>query len=194
LAREKDRLSKCNKRKAETDEQAALARENDRLSKKNERQTETDEQAILVREKDRFSKSNKRQAESHDQAALARERNKLAKRRKWQPGSEKQDGDMEHVISQSMKESVKILHWTKDPENPLKHRAIVCIICDRCIIGTEAIHKLMKEQMLLHEKRLSVESCEEYYETKLKSEVTKQYEVDGLKGMLLSPWCNLFSL
>ncbi len=31
-------------------------------------------------------------------------------------------------------------------------------------------------------KRLSVESYEEYYETKLKPEVTKQYEVDGLKG------------
>ncbi len=49
---------------------------------------------------------------------------------------------MEHVINQSMKESVKFLHQAKDPENPLKHRAIVCIICDRCIIGTEAIHKL----------------------------------------------------
>ncbi len=40
---------------------------------------------------------------------------------------------------------------------------------------------------LIAGKRLSVESYEEYYETKLKSEVTKQYEVDGLKGMLLSP-------
>ncbi len=125
--------------------------------------------------------------ESHDQAALSRERNKLAKRRKRQPGSEKQDGDMEYVINQSMKESVKFLHQAKDPENPLKHRVIVCIICDRCIIGTEAIHKLTKEQILLHEKRLSVESYEEHYETKLKSEVTKQFEVDGLKGMLLSP-------
>jgi hypothetical protein len=90
---------------------------------------------------------------------------------------------MEHVINQSMKESVKFLHRTKDPEIPLKHRAIVCIICDRCIIDIEAIHKLTKEQILLHEKRLSVESYEEYYETKLKSEVTIQYEVDGLRGI-----------
>ncbi len=45
----------------------------------------------------------------------------------------------------------------------------------------------MKEQILLHEKSLSVESYEEYYETKLKNEVAKQYEVGGLKGMLLSP-------
>ena len=70
----------------------------------------------------------------------------------------------------------------------------MCIICDRFIIGTEAIHKLTKEQILLHERRLSVASYEEYYETKLKSELTKQYEVNDLKGMLLSPrsrrYCN----
>jgi hypothetical protein len=92
-----------------------------------------------------------------------------------------------------MKESVKFLHQTKDPESPHKHRAIVCIICNCCVIGTEAIHKLMTEQNLLYEKRLSVESYEEYYKTKLKSEVTKQYEVDGLKGMLLSPWSRWYS-
>jgi hypothetical protein len=63
---------------------------------------------------------------------------------------------MEHVIKQSMKESVKFLHQTKDPENLLKHRAIVCIICDCCIIGTEAIRKLTKEQILLHKKKVSV--------------------------------------
>ncbi len=92
-----------------------------------------------------------------------------------------------------MKESVKFSHQTKKPENPHKHRAIVCIICDCCIIGTEAIHKLTKEQILLHKNSLSVESYEEYYETKLKSEVTKQYEVDGLKCMLLSPWSRRYS-
>ena len=114
--------------------------------------------------------------------------------RKLQSRSDNQDGDMDNVINQSMKESVKYLHRTKDPDDPLKHRAIVCIICDRFIIGTEAIHKLTKEQILLHERRLSVASYEEYYETKLKSDVTKQYEVNDLKGMLLSPrsrrYCN----
>ncbi len=50
---------------------------------------------------------NQRQAKTHEQAAFARERDKLAKRRKLQPGSEKQDADMENVINQSMKESVK---------------------------------------------------------------------------------------
>jgi hypothetical protein len=41
----------------------------------------------------------------------------------------------------------------------------------------------------LHKKRLSVDSYEEYYETTLKPEVTKQYQinVDDFEGMLLSP-------
>ncbi len=65
----------------------------------------------------------------------------------------------------------------------------MCIICDCCIIGTEAIRKLTKEQILLHKNRLCVDSYKEYYETTLKPGVTKQYQinVDDLKGMLLSP-------
>ncbi len=83
----------------------------------------------------------------------------------------------------------KFLHRTKDPKDPHKHRAIVCIICVRCIIGTEAIRKLTKAQISLHKKRLSVGSYEEYYDTTLKPEVMKQYQinVDDFKGMLLSP-------
>jgi hypothetical protein len=216
LARKKHRLSKMSKCQAETDEQVALAREIDRLSKMSKCQAETDEQAALAREKDRLSKMNQRQAENDEQAALAREKDRLSKsyklrwklmsKRHWQgketnlqkrvkpqPESGKHSCDMEHVINQSMKESVKFFYQTKDLENPHKHRAIVCIICDRCIIGTEATHKLTKEQILLHKIRPSVESYEEYYETKLKSELTKQYEVDGLKGMLLSPWSRRYS-
>ena len=159
--------------------------------KRRQRQNQSQEQAVLAREKHRLAMKNQRHAKTHEQAALAREKDKL---RKLQSRSENQDCDMKNVINQSMKESVKYLHRTKDPENPLKHRAIVCIICDRFIIGTEAIHKLTKEQILLHKRRLSVASYEEYYETKLKSELTKQYEVNDLKGMLLSPrsrrYCN----
>ncbi len=87
MERKKNRLSKSNKQKAASDDQAAVAREKHRLAMKNQCQGETDEQA-----------------------ALAREKQRLAKKRKRQSGSEKQDGGMEHVINQSMKESVKLLH------------------------------------------------------------------------------------
>jgi hypothetical protein len=61
--------------------------------------------------------------------------------------TEEHKDDMAYVINQSKKEAMKFLHRTKDPANPHKHRAIVCIICNCCIIGTEAIRKLTKEQI-----------------------------------------------
>jgi hypothetical protein len=66
----------------------------------------------------------------------------------------------------------------------------VCIIFDHFIIGTETIHKLKKEEISAHSKRLSVESYGKYYHTTLKPEVVKQYQmnVDGLNGKLFSPW------
>jgi hypothetical protein len=139
----------------------------------------------LASEKDRLSKWNKQKADTEEQAALAREKQRFAKKRKSQTWSEEHDGDMENVINQSMKEAVKFLHRTKDPVILCKHRAIVCIICNHCITGTESIHTLTKDQISVHRKRISVESYEEYYETTLKSEVTKQYELDGLIGLLL---------
>ena len=96
---------------------------------------------------------------------------------------------MDDVVSRSKKKAFKFLHRTKDLKNPHKHRAIVCIICYRFIIGTEAIRKLTKEQISLHKKRLSVDTYKEDYETTLKPEVIKQYQINGddFKGMLLSP-------
>jgi hypothetical protein len=49
------------------------------------------------------------------------------------------------------------------------------------------MHKLTKENICAHSKRLGVKSYEEYYQTTLKAEVKKQYQVQGLQDMLLSP-------
>ncbi len=82
-----------------------------------------------------------------------------------------------------MKEAKQFLHRTQDPANPHMHKAIVCIIWDCFIIGTETIHKLTKEDIGAHS-----ESYKEYYQTTLKEEVKRQYRVQGLQDMLLSPW------
>ena len=159
-------------------------------------QAETEKQSHLHREINKLVKKRKREAETEEETKCRRESDKLVKRRfrqaiKEHYHSETEDhkDDMEDVISRSKKEAMKFLHRTKDLKNPHKHRAIVCIICDRCIIGTEAIRKLMKAQISLHKKRLSVGSYEKYYDTTLKPEVIKQYQinVDDFKGMLLSP-------
>ena len=94
---------------------------------------------------------------------------------------------MVNVINWATKEAKQFLFRTLDPSNPHKHRAIVCIICDCFIIGIKTIHKLTKEDICAHSKRLGVKSYEEYYETTLETEVKKQYKVHGLQDMLLSP-------
>jgi hypothetical protein len=43
------------------------------------------------------------------------------------------------------KEALKFLHRTQNAENPHKHKSIVCVNCDRFIIGTETIHYLSIE-------------------------------------------------
>ena len=91
------------------------------------------------------------------------------------------------VMDRAKKEAKQFLHRTRDPGNPHRHRATVCIICDRFIIGTETIHKLTKEDIGAHSERLGVKSYEEYYQTTLKEEVKRQYRVQGLQDMLLSP-------
>jgi hypothetical protein len=94
---------------------------------------------------------------------------------------------MTNVIDHATKGEKQYLHRTQDPSNPHKHGATVCIICDRFIIGTETIHKLTKEDIGAHSERLGAKSYEEYYQITLKAEVKKQYQVQGLQDMLLSP-------
>jgi hypothetical protein len=200
LVKENNRLAKKKKREAETEEETKFVKENDRLAKKRNPLVETEEQSKLNRKNNRLYAKRKREAETEEQTKLQRENNKLAMRRKGQAETEEKianchaktdehKDDMANVINRLKKEAMKFLHRTKDLNNPHKHRAIVCIICYRCIIGTEAIRKLTKEEILLHKKRLSVDSYKEYYETTLKPEVTNQYQinVDDLRGMLLSP-------
>ena len=71
--------------------------------------------------------------------------------------------------------------------NPNVYRSNVCVICDRFIIGCEAVHKITKEALLSQSSRISVESYEAYHQVKLKRELISQYEIEGLEGLLLSP-------
>jgi hypothetical protein len=94
---------------------------------------------------------------------------------------------MTNLIDRATKEAKQFLHRTQDAANPHQHRATVCIICNHFIVGTETIHNLTKEDIGAHSERLVVKSYDEYYQTTLKAEVKKQYQVQGLQDMLLSP-------
>ena len=47
---------------------------------------------------------------------------------------------------------------TRTQRSDGRHQATVCVICDRCIIGTEKIHKMTKERIQLNQHRLSIKT------------------------------------
>ena len=102
---------------------------------------ESDEQKQIHNEKVRLAMMKKRDAESDEQKQNHNEKKRLSIKRKR--GAEKIKLDsktaehkdyMEDVISRSKKKALKFLHRIKDLKNPHKHRAIVCIICNRFTI------------------------------------------------------------
>ncbi len=96
---------------------------------------------------DKASKKRKRQTKSTDAAATRKATNKIymSALRKRRRQCQLQDDEMQNAIEHAMKEAKQILQRTQNPTNPHIHKAIVCIICDRFIIGTEKIHKIFKE-------------------------------------------------
>jgi hypothetical protein len=136
-----------------------------------QRQTEMSDQTAKRKKTDCDCKTRKREEMRHRSQNDSRDCN---------------GEDMTNVIDGATKEAKQFLHRTQDPANPHQHRATVCIICDCFIIGLETIHKLTKENICAHSERRGVKSYEEYYQTTLKAEVKKQYQVQGLQDMLLS--------
>jgi hypothetical protein len=156
----------------ETLDQAAKCKKTKRDCMKRQWQTEIDKQGTQRIKTDRDFKRRKCEEMRH----------------RYQNDSKGCSGDdMANVIDRATKEAKQFLLRTRDPANPHQHRATMCVVCDCFIIGIETIHKLTKEDIHTHSKRLGVKSYEEYYETTLKAEVKKQYQVQGLQNMLLSP-------
>ncbi len=114
-----------------------------------QQQTETKEQTDARKKTNRDNMRRKREEMRHQFLNDSRDCNRE---------------DMTNIIDCATKEAKQFLHRTQDPANPHKHRAIVCIICDRFIIGKETIHKLTKEDIGAHSGRLGVKSYEEYYQ------------------------------
>ena len=84
-----------------------------------------------------------------------------------------------------MKKAIEYVTRTHRGNN--KHKATVCVIYDRVILGTKSIRKLTKERIMLNEHRLSVQMLENFYGEELNDLLKKQYQFDGLEGILLSP-------
>ena len=191
--KEEDKLRKKICRKEESDEATAARREKVKLLMKRCREKESNEATAARREKDKLTKKRCREEESNEATAARRTKDKQAKKIKRQCNSQGNNDynnkEANIVIQRLMKEAKHILHRTKDPDNPCRFKANVCIICDGFIIGTEKICKLTPDQISQHRRRLSVKAYESYYGHELKPELRKQYKVSNknLKDLLLSP-------
>ena len=170
-------------------------KEKDRLRMKRRREEESAEAIAARNEKDKLRKKRRRAEESAEATAARRTNDKQLKKSKrtcqhrTTGDNVYNDNETKMSIERLMKEAKHVLHRTKDPNNPFRHRAIVCIICDCFIIGTEKIYKLTPSQIIQHSHRLSVQTYELNYGHELKPELRKQYQVnyDGLNDLLLSP-------
>ena len=181
---EKDSHQKKMYRQAMSPEEKVKSNEKATHGMKMYRQAMSPEEKVKSNEKATHGMKRYRQAMSPEEQVKSREMEKIARKMK-RHGMLKVKKDDAHCI----KEAKKYLHRTQHSLDPHKHKSIVCIICDRFIIGTETIHYLSKNNIIGHKRRLSVESYEVYYNTKLKPEVRSQYMInDGdLKHLLLSP-------
>ena len=185
--RVKERLSKNAKRHVETQEAYSQRVKINWEHIKRKRLFETQEERNQHKKIRRDCMAKQRQTETEQQGAKRKKTDRESKRRKREEGRDSSVEDMSKIIDHATKEAKQFLHRTQDLGNPHRHRAIVCIICDRFIIGTETIHKLTKEHIRAHSERLGIKSYEEYYQTTLKTEVKRQYHVQGLQDLLLSP-------
>jgi hypothetical protein len=213
--REKETIGKKILRQSMSSDEKAKMRKKETIGRKRLRDGMSPDENTKMREKETIGRKRLRNGMSSDKKDKMREKakntinrlrdgmyldEKVKMREKETIGRKRLRGGIssdekvkmrrkERNDFECMKEAKKCLHRTQDHDNPHKHKSIVCVICDRFIIGTEKNHHLSKDNVGAHSQRLSVKSYKRYYETVLVPEVRKQYMInDGnLKDLLLSP-------
>lgn len=100
---------------------------------------------------------------------------------------------MGKAIDDAVTYSLKTLHHTKREGKEKKkhpdiqrHHVHVCIVCGAVIKGTEPISCMTKYQLKNHKSCIGVVSYRKYHGT-LHAELERQYCVEGLEGIMLSP-------
>ena len=66
------------------------------------------------------------------------------------------DDDMSPCIDDVVRKAKKRLYKTKNTDDPTKHRAHVCIVCDCFIVETEPLRTIIRAQLKAHRHRLCV--------------------------------------
>ena len=90
-------------------------------------------------------------------------------------------------IKKSVKKAQKYIRRTMVDNDRNLHKALVCVVYDVEITGTERVCHASRGKLLENKDRLSAQRYNENFGDKLDPLLVKQYEVDDLSGLLLSP-------
>ena len=78
--------------------------------------------------------------------------------------------------------------WGKPYKNdPRKQKQHVCAVCDTVRIGSKELTSMSEEELLSKETRIGLGAFQEHYGIELHPDLVRQYEREGLEGLLLSP-------
>ena len=77
--------------------------------------------------------------------------------------------------------------WGKAYNNdPRKRKQHVCAVCDTVRIGSKELTSMSEEELLSKETRIGLGAFQEHYGIELHPDLVRQYEREGLEGLLLS--------
>ena len=77
--------------------------------------------------------------------------------------------------------------WGKPYNNdPRKRKQHVCAVCDTVRIGSKELTSMSEEELLSNETRIGLGAFQEHYGIELHPDLVRQYEREGLEGLLLS--------
>ena len=142
---------------------------------KQARANETNEEQISRQHKEKIRSQHSRASETNEEQNLRQEKNKIrmqcSRAEENQQKSHKKPrmsnivlttvGPSKDEIEELVKDAIAQTIRTRRDDR--SHQATVCVVCDRVIIGTEPVHMMTKERILVNEKRLSVKTYEDFY-------------------------------
>ena len=70
--------------------------------------------------------------------------------------------------------------------DPNKLQQQVCAVCDTVRIGSKELTSMSKKELLSNETRIGLGAFQEHYGIELHPDLVRQYEREGLEGLLLS--------
>ena len=73
--------------------------------------------------------------------------------------------------------------YENDPNRRKQH---VCAVCDTVRIGSKELTSMSEEELLSKETRIGLGAFQEHYGIELYPDLVRQYEREGLEGLLLS--------